>query len=255
MRCNGAFRFDELVAFAAACRRRRALDGPLRADRRARRACGSSPAARRGEGSVVHARAVDPALLDRVAFPLGEQTKEETRAEAAARRARGRAARARARRRASSPATTTAPSSSGRGLPRGPARSSTRRASSSGVTTASGASRPGSGAGSGVADRRAALRAPHRSPRRTRSSSGRARRSRYARCDVRGRLYRRRGAGRGEAALPLGGRSRARSSTTAAGFALELEQPAYARRAGPGRRALRRRRGRRSRASSCAANG
>ena len=36
--------------------------------------------------------AVDPALLDRVRFPLGEQTKHETRAEAAARGTRGRAA-------------------------------------------------------------------------------------------------------------------------------------------------------------------
>ena len=45
MRCNGAFRFDELVAFARACRGGRAVDGPLRAHRRAgrapaRRACG-----------------------------------------------------------------------------------------------------------------------------------------------------------------------------------------------------------------------
>ena len=35
MRCNGAFRFDELVAFAEACGSGRALDGSLRADRRA----------------------------------------------------------------------------------------------------------------------------------------------------------------------------------------------------------------------------
>ena len=57
--------------------------------------------------------AVDPALLDRVRFPLGEQTKEETRAEAAC-AGLAAAARPRARRRASSPATTTATSSSAR---------------------------------------------------------------------------------------------------------------------------------------------
>ena len=47
MRCNGAFRFDALVALRRACRSRRALDGPLRADRRARR-----PAARRARGAT-----------------------------------------------------------------------------------------------------------------------------------------------------------------------------------------------------------
>ena len=58
---------------------------------------------------------LDPRFLDRLWFPLGEQSKDETRAEAAraglevARRAR------RARRRASSPAATTATSSSGTG--------------------------------------------------------------------------------------------------------------------------------------------
>ncbi len=94
MRCNGAFRFDELVAFAEPCRSGRAVDGPLRADRRARRHCGSSRGRsdERKDQSYMLA-AVDPALLERVRFPLGEQTKEETRAEAVCCRARGRAPR------------------------------------------------------------------------------------------------------------------------------------------------------------------
>ena len=56
MRCNGAFRFDALVALRRACRSRRALDGPLRADRRARRPHARRARRGRAEGPVVHAR-------------------------------------------------------------------------------------------------------------------------------------------------------------------------------------------------------
>jgi tRNA-specific 2-thiouridylase len=82
-RCNGAFRFDELLAFA-----RRAGAGRLATGHYARTA--------RHKGRLLLARAadqekdqsymlagLDPAALGRVWFPLGEQTKEETRAEAA----------------------------------------------------------------------------------------------------------------------------------------------------------------------------
>jgi tRNA-uridine 2-sulfurtransferase len=84
MRCNGSFRFHELLAFA-----RRAGASRL--------ATGHYARTTQHKGKRVLARAVDrekdqsymlagldPALLDRVWFPLGEQTKEQTRAEAAA---------------------------------------------------------------------------------------------------------------------------------------------------------------------------
>jgi tRNA-uridine 2-sulfurtransferase len=84
MRCNGTFRFDELVAFAE-----RAGEAELWTGHYAR------IVERGGTRLVARARddtkdqsymlaAVDPRLLDRIRFPLGEQTKAETRAEAAA---------------------------------------------------------------------------------------------------------------------------------------------------------------------------
>jgi tRNA-specific 2-thiouridylase len=84
MRCNGAFRFDELVAFTE-----RAGADELWTGHYAR------IVERDGARLVARARdeakdqsymlaAVDPRLLERVRFPLGEQTKAETRAEAAA---------------------------------------------------------------------------------------------------------------------------------------------------------------------------
>jgi tRNA-specific 2-thiouridylase len=84
MRCNGAFRFDELVAFA-----RRAGADELWTGHYARivERGGSRLVARgadeRKDQSYMLA-AVSPELLENVRFPLGEQTKEETRAEAAA---------------------------------------------------------------------------------------------------------------------------------------------------------------------------
>ena len=73
IRCNGCFRFAELLAFARAGRRGAARDRPLRADRRARR-----PSAARARGrpdkdqSYMLAR-LDPRFLERLWFPLGEQ--------------------------------------------------------------------------------------------------------------------------------------------------------------------------------------
>ena len=82
IRCNGGFRFAELVSFA-----RRAGAPTL--------ATGHYARIVECEGRLLLARgadaekdqsymlaAVPPRLLDRVAFPLGEHTKEETRAEA-----------------------------------------------------------------------------------------------------------------------------------------------------------------------------
>jgi tRNA-specific 2-thiouridylase len=84
IRCNGAFRFAELLAFTERVGARQLATGHY---------------ARivEHEGKLLLARAIDPAKdqsymlatldpakLERLWFPLGEQTKEETRAEAAA---------------------------------------------------------------------------------------------------------------------------------------------------------------------------
>jgi tRNA-uridine 2-sulfurtransferase len=83
-RCNGSFRFAELLRFA-----RRAGAGRLATGHYARvvRYRGRLLVARGADAakdqSYMLAR-VDPRVLDRLWFPLGAQTKEETRAEAAA---------------------------------------------------------------------------------------------------------------------------------------------------------------------------
>ncbi len=81
-RCNGAFRFDALVAFAT-----RAGAAELRTghyarvvDHRGRRLVARAADANKDQSYML--ASLDPALLDRVSFPLGGQTKEETRAEA-----------------------------------------------------------------------------------------------------------------------------------------------------------------------------
>src|SRR4051794_1469679 len=84
VRCNGSFRFDELLAFATR------IGAP-------RLATGHYAQLVEREGRLLVARAVDPrkdqsymlasvdeAVLPRLWFPLGGQTKEQTRAEAAA---------------------------------------------------------------------------------------------------------------------------------------------------------------------------
>src|SRR5216110_1933965 len=83
IRCNGSFRFAELLSFAERAGAERLATGHY-----ARSLV--------HKGSLLLARAVDPhkdqsymlgrldpRVLDRIWFPLGEQTKEETRAEAA----------------------------------------------------------------------------------------------------------------------------------------------------------------------------
>ncbi|MGN6429443.1 MAG: tRNA 2-thiouridine(34) synthase MnmA [Gaiellaceae bacterium] len=83
IRCNGSFRFAELLAFAE-----RAGASILATGHYARivRHRGSRLLARAADlhkdQSYMLGR-LDPRLLDRVWFPLGDQTKEETRAEAA----------------------------------------------------------------------------------------------------------------------------------------------------------------------------
>jgi tRNA-specific 2-thiouridylase len=83
IRCNGGFRFAQLLAFA-----RRAGADTLATghyarivEHRGRRLLGRGADPEKDQ-SYMLAR-LDPVRLDRISFPLGEQTKEETRAEAA----------------------------------------------------------------------------------------------------------------------------------------------------------------------------
>ena len=163
IRCNGGFRFGELLAFASARRLRR---GSRPATTRASPsiaagACCTAAPTRAKDQSYMLAR-LDPEQLERIWFPLGEQDKADDAREAAARRARRRAARRepggvlpRRRRLPRVPRRGTASR-------RAPARSSTSRAASSARTTASGGSRRGSGKGIGVVGGDAAVRARDR---------------------------------------------------------------------------------------------
>jgi tRNA-specific 2-thiouridylase len=82
IRCNGSFRFAELLAFAERAGAARLATGHYAriVDHRGRLllARGADPVK---DQSYMLAR-LDPRLLDRIWFPLGEQTKEETRVEA-----------------------------------------------------------------------------------------------------------------------------------------------------------------------------
>jgi len=84
IRCNGSFRFAELLAFAKRAGASRLATGHY-----------ARIVEHRGRPLLARARdlekdqtymlaRLDPRLLDRIWFPLGEQTKDETRAEAAA---------------------------------------------------------------------------------------------------------------------------------------------------------------------------
>ncbi len=82
MRCNGAFRFDALVAFAERIGAEVLWTGHYAriVERNGMRlvARGADPA----KDQSYMLATVDPALLDRVAFPLGRDKKDEVRAEA-----------------------------------------------------------------------------------------------------------------------------------------------------------------------------
>jgi tRNA-specific 2-thiouridylase len=82
-RCNGSFRFAELLRFARRAGARRLATGHYAriVRHRGRLLVGRGADAAKDQ-SYMLAR-VDPGLLDRLWFPLGGQTKEETRAEAA----------------------------------------------------------------------------------------------------------------------------------------------------------------------------
>ena len=82
-RCNGAFRFAELLAFARRAGAARLATGHYArvVEHRGRRLLARA-ADREKDQSYMLAQ-LDPCRLDRVWFPLGDQRKEETRAEAA----------------------------------------------------------------------------------------------------------------------------------------------------------------------------
>ncbi len=84
MRCNGAFRFDALVAFARRAGADELWTGHYAriVDRQGSRLVARGVDPHKDQSYML--AAVDPALLERVQFPLGEQTKTETRDEAAA---------------------------------------------------------------------------------------------------------------------------------------------------------------------------
>src|SRR6188508_2643198 len=84
MRCNGVFRFDELVAFAERAGASELWTGHYArvVEREGMRLVGRSADPDKDQSYML--AAVDPALLERVRFPLGGQTKTQTRTEAAA---------------------------------------------------------------------------------------------------------------------------------------------------------------------------
>jgi tRNA-specific 2-thiouridylase len=82
-RCNGAFRFDALLAFAARAGAETLTTGHYAriVERDGQRLLARATDPQKDQSYML--ATVDPALLERVVFPLGEQSKQETRAEAA----------------------------------------------------------------------------------------------------------------------------------------------------------------------------
>jgi tRNA-uridine 2-sulfurtransferase len=83
-RCNGSFRFAELLAFARRAGAARLATGHYAriVDHRGRRLLARAADERKDQSYML--ATLDPHLLDRIEFPLGGQGKDETRAEAAA---------------------------------------------------------------------------------------------------------------------------------------------------------------------------
>jgi tRNA-specific 2-thiouridylase len=81
--CNGSFRFDELLAFAERAGAARLATGHYArmVEHRGRRLLARAADPRKDQSYML--ASLDPALLGRLWFPLGDQTKHETRAEAA----------------------------------------------------------------------------------------------------------------------------------------------------------------------------
>ncbi len=84
VRCNGAFRFDELLQFASRIGAARLATGHYARIVERDGALAIARAADLTKDQSYMLATVDPTGLDRLWFPLGEQTKTETRAQAAA---------------------------------------------------------------------------------------------------------------------------------------------------------------------------
>src|SRR5437763_10197347 len=82
IRCNGSFRFAELLAFAERAGASRLATGHYARIVEHRGCKLLARAADPHKDQTYMLGRLDPRLLDRIWFPLGEQTKEETRAEA-----------------------------------------------------------------------------------------------------------------------------------------------------------------------------
>lgn len=82
VRCNGSFRFAELVAFARRAGARRLATGHYAriVEHRGRRLLARATDASKDQSYMLGR--LDPRFLDEIIFPLGEQTKSDTRAEA-----------------------------------------------------------------------------------------------------------------------------------------------------------------------------
>jgi tRNA-uridine 2-sulfurtransferase len=83
IRCNGSFRFAELLAFARRAGAARLATGHYATTRVHKGRLLLTRAADAAKDQSYMLARLDPRLLDRIWFPLGDQTKEETRAEAA----------------------------------------------------------------------------------------------------------------------------------------------------------------------------
>jgi tRNA-specific 2-thiouridylase len=81
--CNGSFRFDELLAFAQRAGASRLATGHYARTVEHKGRLLLARAADPDKDQSYMLAALDPALLERIWFPLGEQSKDETRAEAA----------------------------------------------------------------------------------------------------------------------------------------------------------------------------
>ena len=225
-RCNGSFRFDELLAFAERAGAAKLWTGHYAriVERDGGRLLARAADPDKDQSYML--ATLDPALLDRIEFPLGEQTKAETRAEA------GAAGLAVAERRESQEACFLAGDDyraflERRGLDRADGAIVDEDGNELGRHDGVWRYTPGQRRGIGIAAARAALRAPER----RRDEHARRRPARLARLHGSSRRPARsivpveRVAG--EAALPLGSASPARVSAKPDGFALELEEPAY----------------------------
>jgi tRNA-uridine 2-sulfurtransferase len=83
IRCNGSFRFAELLAFAKRAGAARLATGHYArvVEHRGKRLLARAADPRKDQSYMLGR--LDPAFLEGVVFPLGDQTKDETRAEAA----------------------------------------------------------------------------------------------------------------------------------------------------------------------------